>query len=168
MKKITLKTSMFMATLLAAIGTINPSSYAADKNTSNKIAKVAETANERKITVYKSPTCGCCTKWEEHLKEHGFKVQSNKVSNMNSIKSTKGIPRGLQSCHTAEINGYLIEGHVPAKAILSMLEKKPKIKGLAVPGMPIGSPGMEMGDQKDPYNVISFDAKGNRKIYLKQ
>ena len=116
------------------------------------------------VVVYKSPTCGCCAKWIDHLEDNGFNVEVHDRQNMNPVKDGLGIPRHLQSCHTAEVGGYLVEGHVPAGDIKRLLEERPAIKGLAVPGMPMGSPGME-GPRKDPYDVLAFDEGGNPSVY---
>ena len=117
------------------------------------------------IVVYRSPTCGCCGKWLAHLKKHDFNVIDKVVDDMQSIKAKYGITPALASCHTAIINGYIVEGHVPANDIKSMLKNKENIKGLAVPGMVVGSPGMEVGDQKAPFKVIAFDKDGHMKTY---
>ncbi len=117
------------------------------------------------IVVYRSPTCGCCSKWLAHLKKHDFNVIDNVVDDMQSIKAKYGITPALASCHTAIINGYIVEGHVPASDIKSMLKNKANVKGLAVPGMVVGSPGMEMGDQKAPFKVVAFDKQGHMKTY---
>ena len=117
------------------------------------------------IVVYRSPTCGCCSKWLAHLKKHGFNVQDNVLEDMQSIKDKYGIGRSLASCHTAIINGYIVEGHVPANDIKTMLRDRPEIKGLTVPGMVAGTPGMEMGDQKAPFKVLAFDKDGQVKVY---
>lgn len=106
------------------------------------------------VVVYKSATCSCCSKWVEHLKQAGLRVEVHNESAMRSIKDRLGVPEALASCHTGVINGYVIEGHVPADDIKQLLAKRPKAKGLAVPGMPIGSPGMEMGARVDPYDVL--------------
>jgi len=119
----------------------------------------------REITVYKSPTCGCCTKWIDHLEQNGFKVKALNVKDVVPYKIQSGVTPELASCHTAFIDGYTIEGHVPANDIKRLLRERPKVDGLAVPGMPIGSPGMEQGNHKDKYNVISFDKKGNKKVF---
>lgn len=126
-----------------------------------------ETFNEAKmdIVVYRSPTCGCCSKWIEHIEKQGFNVQDNVLEDMQSIKDKYAVSRSLASCHTAIINGYVVEGHVPARDIITMLKEKPRIKGLAVPGMVVGTPGMEMGDQKAPFKVIAFDEAGQIKLY---
>lgn len=106
------------------------------------------------IEVHKSPTCGCCGKWIEHLEENGFTVTSKDTEDMHSIKVQAGVPGQLASCHTAQVEGYFLEGHVPAEDVRRLLEEKPAAKGLTVPGMPVGSPGMEMGSRKDPYQVL--------------
>jgi len=117
------------------------------------------------IVVYRSPTCSCCGKWLAHLKTHGFKVQDNVRDDMQQIKDKYGVSSSLASCHTATINGYIVEGHVPANDIKTMLRDKPDIKGLSVPGMVAGTPGMEMGDQKAPFNVVSFNKDGEKRVY---
>ena len=111
------------------------------------------------ITVYKSPTCGCCRKWIEHLESNGFAVKAIDRDDMASIKTEQGVAPALQSCHTGTIAGYTIEGHVPASDIRRLLAERPKIAGLAVPGMPMGSPGME-GPTSQPFQVTSFTKKG--------
>lgn len=129
------------------------------------VTKVAAAATvETPITVYKSPTCGCCTKWEEHLREHGFRVESVAREDMPAVKQQHGVPQALQSCHTAVVGGYAVEGHVPADVIRKLLAERPKVKGIAVPGMPMGSPGME-GPYKDDYEVYTFDETGPGDVY---
>ncbi len=117
------------------------------------------------ITVYHSPTCGCCKKWVEHVKAAGFPVKSIEQEDLSGIKSELGVPAKLRSCHTAIVSGYVIEGHVPAADIKRLLTEKPKIAGLTAPGMPGSSPGMDMGH--DPYEVLTFDAKGNTTVWAK-
>jgi hypothetical protein len=116
------------------------------------------------IVVYKSPTCGCCKKWVKHLEKNGFKVISKNYRNMKPIKNKFGVKPQFQSCHTAKVGNYFIEGHVSAADIKRLLKEKPKIKGLAVPGMPMGSPGME-GHRKDKYNVIAIDKNNKSTVY---
>ena len=118
------------------------------------------------ITVYRDPNCGCCTKWIEHLIKHGFRVKDNKSDTMSEVKRGLGVPESLESCHTGVVNGYVIEGHVPAADIQRLLKAKPKVAGLAVPGMPMGSPGME-GPRTDRYDVVSFDKTGKTAVYAK-
>lgn len=107
------------------------------------------------ITVWKDPNCGCCTGWVEHLRRNGFTATVIEAANVQAIKVERGVPAELASCHTAAIAGYTIEGHVPARAILRLIAEKPNAHGLAVPGMPIGSPGME-GGTPETYDVILF------------
>ncbi|MBX3615549.1 DUF411 domain-containing protein [Nitrosomonas sp.] len=104
------------------------------------------------VEVYKSPTCGCCAKWVDHMRDHGFTVKTHDVGN-KEIRKKSGLSESVGSCHTALVNGYAIEGHVPAPDIIRLLKEKPKAVGLAVPDMPHGSPGME-GSRSDPYNVL--------------
>lgn len=113
------------------------------------------------IKVYHSPTCGCCKDWLAHLKKHGFKVTSIETEDVEGIKRQHHLPPAVASCHTAFIEGYMIEGHVPADDIKRLLKQRPNVRGLAVPGMPSGAPGMEDGDKKDPFVVVSFDKEGN-------
>ncbi len=116
-------------------------------------------AFSEEITVFKSPTCGCCSKWVDHMRDSGFDVKTHDVDDLSSIKARLGIPGNLQSCHTAVVGDYVVEGHVPADLVKKMLKDKPEIKGLTVPGMPMGSPGME-GPRKDAYQILTFDEKG--------
>jgi hypothetical protein len=118
------------------------------------------------LTVYKSPTCGCCSLWIEHMKSNGFEVKSFDVDDIDAVKRERGVPAPAASCHTGIVNGYIVEGHVPADAVLKMLKDKPDIKGIAVPGMPVGSPGMEVpGGQKQAYAIVSIDKAGKTAIY---
>jgi hypothetical protein len=116
------------------------------------------------ITVYKDPSCGCCKNWIAHLIKHGYRVDAKDSPDMTEIKRTLGVPTGLTACHTAMVNGYLIEGHVPAADIDRLLAQKPKIAGLAVPGMPAGSPGME-GPSAQRYHVLTFDKSGKTTVF---
>ena len=117
------------------------------------------------IKVYRSPTCSCCGKWVTHLKDHGFVVEDITSEEMTSIKNQYRVPEALRSCHTALVGGHVIEGHVPAEEIRELMGMKSGPLGLAVPGMPLGSPGMEMGASKDPYQVMSFDKSGSSKVF---
>lgn len=111
------------------------------------------------ITVYKSPSCGCCGDWAIHLEQHGFQVTPVNLADLSSVKTRLGVPQQLRSCHTAVIGDFVIEGHVPAEDIKTLVAQRNGY-GLAVPGMPVGSPGMEMGDRKDAFDVIAFDRDG--------
>jgi hypothetical protein len=118
-------------------------------------------AAQSKISVTKDPNCGCCTAWARHLEENGFAVTLVDNPQINRVKAKLGVPSALASCHTAETEGYVIEGHVPADAIHRLLRDRPKLTGLAVPGMPIGSPGMEVeGTPPETYSVIAFGPGG--------
>lgn len=116
------------------------------------------------IDVYKSEFCGCCVEWVKHLKANGFTVNSKNVDNPSDYREKGGIPNALGSCHTAMVGGYAIEGHVPASEIKRLLKDKPAAKGLAVPAMPLGSPGME-GPRKDPFDVLLVQANGRTAVY---
>ena len=117
------------------------------------------------INVYKSPSCGCCGKWIDHLKANGFAVHSYDTANVFQHKIRLGIPQGYDSCHTAEVGGYVIEGHVPAQDIKRLLKERPQARGLTVPGMPVGAPGMEQGNLKEAYDVILLDKDGRPQVY---
>lgn len=123
-------------------------------------------AKEVEVVVYKDANCGCCKKWVDHLRKNGFKVTSHDTRDMNAVKVNAGVKSDLQSCHTAMVGGYVIEGHVPASDIQRLLKQRPKIAGLAVPGMPAGSPGME-GPTKDKYDVIAFEKSGRTKVFAR-
>ena len=128
---------------------------------------VNATPKEPTITVYKDPSCGCCKSWIAHLIKHGYRVDAKDTPEMAEIKRTLGIPEALASCHTAVVNGYLIEGHVPADLVKKLLAEKPAgVKGLAAPGMPASAPGMDMPGQH--YTIYSFDAQGHSKIYAQR
>lgn len=116
------------------------------------------------IEVYKSPTCGCCNKWIEHLRANGFDVNAHDVDDITVSRAKLGVPQALGSCHSARVGGYLIEGHVPAKDIQRLLREHPNAAGLAVPGMPRSSPGME-ADITDPYDVLLFQPNGRYAVY---
>ena len=128
---------------------------------------VAAPLHAATMTVYKTATCGCCSDSVEHVREAGFDVEAINVERAGLIqrKQQFGVDQRLASCHTARIDGYVIEGHVPAAEIRRLLEERPEVAGLAVPGMPTGSPGMEYGDRVDPYRVIAFDKQGGMRIF---
>ena len=118
------------------------------------------------IEVYKTSTCGCCRIWVEHLQSSGFTVRTTDVEDLSGIKAKHAVPSRLQSCHTGVIDGYVVEGHVPAADIQRMLKERPKVAGLAVPGMPIGSPGMEVkGVTPQPFDVMAFQKDGKSSVY---
>lgn len=117
------------------------------------------------IVVYRSPTCACCSKWIAYLKKHHFNVKDIIQDDMQAIKRQFKVPAELASCHTAVVNGYWVEGHVPAGDIKTLLMAKPDVHGISVPAMPTGTPGMEMGGRKDAFNVIALDKKGQVQLY---
>ena len=116
------------------------------------------------MVVYKSPTCGCCVKWAEHMEAAGFEVESRNMRAMGSIKAELGVPQAAHSCHTAVVDGYIVEGHVPAAYVHKLLAERPDIPGIAVPGMPIGSPGME-GPNAQPYEIVTFNEETVTGVY---
>ena len=119
------------------------------------------------VKVFKTPTCGCCGKWVEHLKANGFTPVVTDVPSTAEYRRQYGVPEKLKSCHTAVVNGHPIEGHVPAEDIHRLLKTGKKGTGLAVPGMPMGSPGMEQGERHDAYSVVLFDPEGRTSVYQK-
>lgn len=127
---------------------------------------MGQTVAAETISVYKSSTCQCCEKWIEHLRKSGFEVRSTDTEKMNEVKGRFGVPMEMRSCHTAVVNGYVIEGHVPVSDIQRLLKERPKVAGLAAPGMPPGSPGME-GPTPEPYAVMSFAKDGTSALFAK-
>lgn len=118
------------------------------------------------MTVFKTPTCGCCAKWVDHMRENGFTVHVTDLNDLTTIKNKHNVPARLQSCHTGVVNGYVVEGHVPASDVKRLIKEKPAIVGITAPGMPAGSPGMEVpGITPPPYNVLTFDKAGATKVY---
>ncbi len=125
----------------------------------------AAAENALAITVYRDPSCSCCGGWINYLTIQGFQPKNVLTSDMNALKRQYGVPNDLVSCHTAVIDGYVIEGHVPADNIKRLLAEQPNVTGIAVPGMPIGTPGMESGDIREPFTVLSFDQQGNTEAF---
>jgi len=124
----------------------------------------AQAPRSEEVVVYKSPWCGCCEGWVDHMRASGFEVTVREQEELSAIKRMSGVPEVLESCHTAFVGGYAIEGHVPAGAIERLLAERPPVRGLAAPGMPIGSPGMEGADPK-PYEVMTFTQGGATDVY---
>lgn len=116
------------------------------------------------VTVYKSPTCGCCMGWVDYLRDKDFEVETHDLENLGKIKRQYGVEPSLQSCHTAIVDGYVVEGHVPAEDIRRLMRERPDIKGISAPGMPAMSPGMASLEPKN-YDVLSFDAEGGVEIF---
>ncbi|MDA1090699.1 MAG: DUF411 domain-containing protein [Proteobacteria bacterium] len=125
----------------------------------------AAPAQSADIVVYKSPTCDCCKNWVAHMQRNGHSVKTQNLDDLDMIKKMAGVPEPLQSCHTAMVDGYVVEGHVPAKDVERLLTERPKARGIAVPGMPAGSPGM--GGQAEPYNVMLFQPDGSSSVYAR-
>ena len=118
------------------------------------------------VRVYKDPTCGCCALWVEHLRKAGFAATVTEADDMTAIKTKHGVPATVRSCHTALVDGYVLEGHVPAEDVQRLLKERPTVVGIGVPGMPIGSPGMEVaGVRPQPYDVLAFDKSGATKVF---
>lgn len=117
------------------------------------------------VVVYKSASCSCCAKWVTHLEQAGFEVQVRNTSELSERKDSLGVPKNLRSCHTAVVGGYVIEGHVPASDIRRLLAEKPQARGIVVPGMPVGSPGMEYGDLHASYATLLFQADGQSSVF---
>ncbi len=155
--------------LLAACGADAPPVPEAEVSaevTTLPAVTTADTTQSPVITVYKSPTCGCCTGWVHHVKAAGYQVEVHDIDNVNPVKDDAGVPASARSCHTAIVDGYALEGHVPAEDIARLLKERPAIAGLAVPGMPTGSPGMEVpGQPADKYDVVAFKADGSTEVY---
>ena len=127
-------------------------------------AAVPMSAANPQLQVYKTPTCGCCGKWVQHLKDAGFQVVVQDVADTSVYRRKYGVPESLRSCHTAVVEGYVVEGHVPAGEIQRLLRERTRAKGLATPGMPVGSPGME-STRSEPYSVMIFDGEGRSSVY---
>jgi len=179
----TLKKSLFLLVIAAAVlaGAVfmnRGGEYTADAPqpvalTESGETVVADVAGEAAIpagtemVVYKSPTCGCCKLWVDHAEAAGFTVVTEDVIDLRPVKAENGITPELASCHTAIVDGYVIEGHVPADVIAKLLDERPDIRGLAVPGMPAGSPGME-GGIAEPYDVVAFDRDGTTSVYARR
>ena len=125
----------------------------------------ARSAANTVVTVHKSASCGCCKLWVQHLRTAGFSVAPRDRDDLNAVKQRVGVPASLSSCHTAEVDGYFVEGHVPVEDIKRLLRERPDAKGLTVPGMPIGSPGMELGNRRDPYDVLLVHADGRTSVF---
>jgi len=128
-------------------------------------AALAQGPRKDAITVYKSPLCGCCEDWVKHLRDNGFAVTAQNVDDTGPWRARLGMPERFGSCHTGLVAGYAIEGHVPAAEIRRLLAARPKAVGLAVPAMPLGSPGMEQGPRKDPYDVLLVKADGSATVF---
>lgn len=160
-RKLPPRSALLAAALLAACGAPDRPVPAAEAAT--EVAAVTP-ADAPLVTVYKTPTCGCCAAWVRYMREQGFRVETVDQPDLTAIKRQLGVPPALESCHTATVGGYTIEGHVPADVIRKLLAEHPAVRGIAVPGMPMGSPGME-GPRSEPYEVYTFDENGPVGLY---
>jgi len=162
MKKLTLSAGVAGIVLTAGATTL---ALQAKESVEPASSQASDSAANPAITIYKSPNCGCCQSWVEHLDAHGFETTIVETDNLNAVKQEHDVPRDMASCHTALIGDLVIEGHVPASDIVAYLEK-PQFNtiGLSVPGMPHGTPGMETG-RKDDYQVIAFSANGQQSVF---
>ncbi|HEU0300549.1 MAG TPA: DUF411 domain-containing protein [Longimicrobium sp.] len=126
----------------------------------------AGATGQTRMVVYKTPSCGCCRAWVEQAQAAGFALEVHDVDRVEPVKHEHGLPGHLASCHTALVDGYVVEGHVPFDVIRRLLKERPQVAGIAVPGMPMGSPGMEVpGGRKDPYDIIAFTREGQVSVY---
>jgi hypothetical protein len=129
-------------------------------------AAIAGSAADPAMTIYMSPTCGCCANWVDYVKAAGFKTVVHEEQDMDTVKESLGVPRDMRSCHTAQVDKYLIEGHVPAEDVRKLLAQKPKAAGLAAPGMPASSPGMAVaGEPHTPFDVLLFQRDGKSEVF---
>ncbi len=148
---------------VAAAGAIFPSALAAQAQRSQQRTQRPE------LVVYKDPDCGCCTLWVDHARAHGFQVRTFDTRDLRGVKTNLGVPGDLSSCHTTLVGRYVVEGHVPAELIDRLLAEKPRVAGIAVAGMPVGSPGMEVpGRRPQAYEVIAFSADGKRSVFARR
>ena len=159
-----------LLTLAACSTASRPSADSAEVRDARTAATVSPASNTGALAatptlvVYKTPTCGCCKGWVKEMENAGFKVEVHDLDDLSSIKHAAGVPDALQACHTARIGGYVVEGHVPAADIRRLLAERPDVAGIATPGMPMGSPGME-GAYKDHYDVMTFDGSGRSTVF---
>jgi hypothetical protein len=186
MLKLSFKIAFTFAIAVTAVGSFYLTSASGDSNTANNSDFTAVNNNiseatlvsvwdketepnysgTSEMTVYRSPACGCCGVWVEHAQKHGFKIEDIKTEEMEALKQKHNVPAELASCHTSIIDGYVMEGHIPADDIKRFLAQKPDdLIGLAVPGMPIGTPGMEARDIKQPFQVLAFNDKGEVEVF---
>ena len=149
----------------SSLGTLLTRSVSVNQNVKNERAILS--AKEREMVVYRSPSCGCCGGWIDYMKKQGFQTKAILTSDIEAVKQKYHVPDRLASCHTAIIDGYVVEGHVPVHDVKRLLQEKPNVAGISVPQMPVGTPGMEMGDRKDPFTVFSFDRQGRAKAFNK-
>ncbi|MGF1495507.1 MAG: DUF411 domain-containing protein [Elainellaceae cyanobacterium] len=155
--------------LLIVVGSVGISACSTATSSDASPQQAAVVANlppeSLQVASFRSPTCGCCVGWVEHMRANGFQVEDNVVEDIEAVKQEHNIPGDLASCHTAIVGGYVIEGHILAADVSRLLTEKPDVAGIAVPGMPIGSPGMESGDIRQPYAVYTFTEDGTPEVF---
>lgn len=162
--------------LAAAAALLSISVFSGDEQGSAPAADSRLAAAERAaaagelpvVTAHMSPTCMCCSGWAEHMEENGFEVDIHYTDDLPTLKAEHGVPAALSACHTAVVDGYIVEGHIPADVIQQLLEERPRVLGIAAPGMPRGSPGMEGPYPAERYEIISFDEEGDRSVFAER
>jgi len=159
------RVSSLLGILVVAAACTDANADSAPETAGAPLAQVTSAAQDLPtVLVYKTPTCGCCNGWVEHLEDAGFVVDARNVTDLMTVKHDSGVPVSMSSCHTALVDGYVVEGHVPAEQVMRLLAERPEIAGIAAPGMPIGSPGMEGAGAK-PYQVLSFTHSGEAAVF---
>ncbi|MCR4342166.1 MAG: DUF411 domain-containing protein [Gemmatimonadaceae bacterium] len=155
-------------TSAAALAACSPSTPEAEPAASAvapaPVSAAASGSDSTTLVVYKESTCPCCNAWVDYMRNNGFRVVTYNVSDLDAVKQKHNIASNLQSCHTTEVGGYYVEGHVPADLVRKLLAERPRIAGITVPGMPVGSPGMEVGPP-EPYDILSVDSAGRTAIF---
>lgn len=157
--------TLVICVIALGIGALAGYWLSAGRGNAEPAASTAAVATLPTVVVYKSPTCGCCGDWVTHMQRAGFKVEVHDVDDVDPFKRKAGLVPQLASCHTAFVGGYALEGHVPAADVKRLLNERPAARGLAVPGMPLGSPGMEMGDRRDAYDVLLYRDGGDSAVF---
>lgn len=163
MKRVAILTSVAATTVIGAVVAV----MATDKNISTTSSAVAASSSSQKVTLYKNPQCSCCEGYAKYLREHGFKVKVKATHDLALIRKQAGVPSDIEGCHTSIIDKYVVEGHVPVNTLTKLLSERPAIKGISLPGMPQGSPGMT-GVKSEPFTIyeIAKDVREHkRKVY---
>lgn len=156
--------AVLAAALLSGVGAIGASAAQGAEIERGGSADVSAPADRPLITVYKNPTCDCCFEWADHMRQNGFAVEVEEGADLPAVRAEHGVPLEAASCHTALVDGYAIEGHVPADIVHRLLQERPPVAGIAVPGMPLGVPGMP-GEGSGSYEVVAFLADGVTRVY---
>ncbi|MCW5313475.1 DUF411 domain-containing protein [Nostoc sp. KVJ3] len=154
-------------TICLTTGVLGILGSTASMSNAQLISTTRHTQDQLNATVYHSPDCNCCGGWIDHLKTQGFQITDFITPEIETVKQKYNVPDNLSSCHTAIVNGYVIEGHVPANDIKRLLQENPNVVGLSVPQMPVGTPGMEIGNQKDPFTVFAFARNNSVTVFNK-